>query len=788
MTDNRGHWPVRRRIRRRGTMTPQDPCARLLLLLLAVLLPGLAAAAVQVIVGPTPIPDGEARAAGDITVMNAHLAFALAVDTAVPYGIPRGALIDAAPIVNGKIGRDHIVFADFIPNDWSAWPNTYHHVEILERSPARAVIRITRDWGQATITTLYTLSSEADAVEIRTTMHNEGSTPLMNLLSGLTLWPKGGYLFSVPGLAELKKGRAEGALSDRVVAYDEEWSIALHAPYLDHVDFDSKDLYRLHTLAPGESHVFEAWLQIGASGDLGAIVQAEIARRHLPSGTVQGSVKTRTGVVVEAPVVVIERQGKAYAWVIGHHGHYQMTLPAGDYALYATARNYSQSERLPIKVAAGESQQQNFLDLAPPGRVHFEIRDTHSGKPLDARLSVIAGQQPLVEFLGRKTLFTELDHKGQLDTDMPPGHYQLKVSAGGGFLAADRTVPLDVASGHTQSLAVTIAPMFDPPAHGWYAADLHHHADQAEAVTPPADLARSQLAAGLDLLFVSDHDSTVNHHVLQKIADERHMAFIPSVELSPSWGHFNAYPLTPGMPLNIDTSTANIDQVFAEARRLGASVIQANHPFNAYGYFSSLAHNEVPGGFNPAFELLEINAAEPGDDDKVLRALWALWNAGHRYYLGAGTDTHDVWQNESGAVRTLAHIEGQVTAQAFADAVSAGHVYVSAGPMLYPNVMFGSQLKLRQDEPFSLSFDLESVTGLKQADLVWQGEIIQSQAFPGAPHSKHIDFALTGAGPSWYQLIVEDALGRKAYADPIWVDVVDAPTPPSTAPGRAQSP
>lgn len=772
-------------------MAPTKMTVHWLAVLLALLLPGVTAAAVQVIVGPTPIPDGEARAAGDITVMNAHLAFALAVDSAVPYGIPRGALIDAAPVVNGKIGRDHIVFADFIPNDWSAWPNTYHHVDILERSPARAVIRITRDWGQATITTLYTLSADADAIEIRTTMRNEGSTPLANLLSGMTLWPKGGYLFSVPGLADLKKGRAEGALSDRVVAYDEDWNIALHAPYFDHVDFDSKDLYHLHTLAPGESHSFEAWLQIGASGDLGAVVQAEIARKHLPSGSVQGLVRTRAGKLIDSPVIVIEHQGKPYAWVMGHSGHFQMTLPAGDYALYATARNYSQSERAPIKVIAGEAQQRNFIDLAPPGRVHFEIRDTHNGKPLDARLSLIEGQQPLVEFLGRRTLFTELDHKGELETDMPPGHYRLKISAGGGFLAPDRTVPLEVISGRTQSLAVTIAPLFDPPARGWYAADLHHHADQAEAVTPPTDLARSQLAAGLDLLFVSDHDSTVNHHLLQQIADGRHMAFIPSVELSPSWGHFNAYPLTPGLPLKIDTSTATIDQIFAEARRQGATVIQANHPFNAYGYFSSLARNEVPGGFNPAFELLEVNAAEPGDDEKVLKALWALWNAGHRYYLAAGTDTHDVWREQSGAVRTLAHIEGPVNAHAFADAVSAGHAYVSAGPLLYPSVMFGSQLKLRQDEPFSLSFDLESVTGLKQADLVWQGEIIQSQSFPGAPHTKHVQFALSGAGPSWYQLIVEDALGRKAYADPIWVDVVDAPiqqSVPGAAAGRAQSP
>jgi hypothetical protein len=750
--------------------------ARIALAILALLLPLWGTAAVRVITGPTPIPEGEARAAGDITVMNSHLAFALAVDTPVPYGIPRGALIDAAPVENGKIGHDHVAFADFIPNDWSAWPNTYHHVEILEHSPARAVIRITRDWGQATITTLYTLTADADAVEIRTTMRNAGSTPLNNLLSGMTLWPKGGYLFPVPGLADLKKGRAEGALADRVVAYDGDWSIALHAPYFDHVDFDSKDLYRLHSLAPGESRVFDASLQIGTSGDLGAVVNSEIQRQHLPSGTIDGSVRTRAGAPVESPVIVVERQGKPYAWVIGHGDHYQLKLPEGEYTLYATARDYSESERATVTVKASGAEQHNFTDLEEPGRIHIEVRDAHSAKPLDARLTIIEGQQPLVGFLGKRTLFTELTHKGELDTPLAPGRYRIKVSAGGGFLAADHTVSLELAPGHAQSLPITLTTLFDPAAHSWYAADLHHHADQAEAVTPPADLARSQLAAGLDLLFVSDHDSTINHHALQQIADERHVPFVPAIELSPSWGHFNAYPLTEGLPLRIDTSTANVDQVFAEARRQGASIIQANHPFNSYGYFSSLARNEVPGGFNPSFDLMEINAAEPKDDDKVLKALWTLWNAGHRYYLAAGTDTHDVWKDESGSVRTFAHIDGAVNAHSFADSLAAGHAYVSAGPLIYPNVMFGSTLKLRQDEPFTLSFDLESVAGLKQVDLVWQGEIIHTESPAGYPHTKHVDFALSGAGPSWYQLIVEDALGHKAYANPIWVDVINSPS------------
>jgi len=54
---------------------------------------------------------------------------------------------------------------------------------------------------------------------------------------------------------------------------------------------------------------------------------------------------------------------------------------------------------------------------------------------------------------------------------------------------------------------------------------------------------------GLDLLFVSDHDSTVNLPVLQQIASSRGVSFIPGIELSPSWGHFNAYPLAAGARL-----------------------------------------------------------------------------------------------------------------------------------------------------------------------------------------------------------------------------------------------
>jgi hypothetical protein len=198
-------------------------------ILLASVLSWPAAAQVRVVVGPTPIVDGEARAAHDLTVINEKLAFAFAVDTPPPYGIPRGAVIDVAPVRDGKVGRDRAVFADFIPNNWSGWPNSYQHLEVIEHGPRRVVIRTVRDWGQVTLTTLYTLEAGSDHVELRATMHNGGATALPDLLSGFTLWPKGGYLFGVPGVRDPEQGTTEGALADRMVAYDRDWSIALHA-------------------------------------------------------------------------------------------------------------------------------------------------------------------------------------------------------------------------------------------------------------------------------------------------------------------------------------------------------------------------------------------------------------------------------------------------------------------------------------------------------------------------------------------------------------------------------
>jgi hypothetical protein len=62
--------------------------------------------------------------------------------------------------------------------------------------------------------------------------------------------------------------------------------------------------------------------------------------------------------------------------------------------------------------------------------------------------------------------------------------------------------------------------------------------------------------AGSHLLFFIVHDSLANLAPLRRIAAQRRVPFITAVELSPSWGHFNAYPIAANRTLSLDTGMA----------------------------------------------------------------------------------------------------------------------------------------------------------------------------------------------------------------------------------------
>jgi hypothetical protein len=140
---------------------------------------------------------------------------------------------------------------------------------------------------------------------------------------------------------------------------------------------------------------------------------------------------------------------------------------------------------------------------------------------------------------------------------------------------------------------------------------------------------------------------------------------------------------------------------------------------------------------------------------------------------------HDVWNYESGKLRTFAHVAGKLTAEAYASAVKSGHAYVSRGPLIFPGVEFGSDLKVKRGTRFALPFSLASVAGLRRVLLIGAGAVVDTREFADAPREAHVEFERAADGTQWFSLEVEDAAGRKAYSNPIWIDEVESPKPAS---------
>lgn len=731
-----------------------------------------AGAEVMVTVGPTPIPRGDATGVRDITVSNDLFAVAFAVESAPPWGVARGGIVDIAILSDGEPGFDIASLADFMPDNWSSWPTSYQRVTVEKHSPHEAVIRTERDWGDVELETTFHIRDGDSKLHIVTRMTNRGEAPLNDLLSGYVVWPDGGYLIEQPIVSAAESEAERGGWT---AAYDELWLLGLHAPFAIDAVRDGRDRYKLHNLAPDQSATFEAWLQIEGEGALAPMVLTEIESRQLPAGNLSGRVTSADGEPVMRPAVVVSQDGKLYAWALGNDGEYSMRLPTGDYDVYVTASGYASGGVRRVSIARDRDVRVDFDDVRAPGKIRLDVADAKTGRPLDARISVVEGYKPLIGYFGKSTFFTELDRLGKVAESIAPGSYVFEISAGGGFTSRPEIIEVTIEPGRTHELEADIDILAAPRQRGWYSADLHHHSDVLDGFTSAEYVLRSELAAGVDLAFLSDHDSVINNAEMQSLAAARGVPFIPGTELSPSWGHFNAYPLDDGRTVDIDTGQATVQELFAAARGMGADVIEVNHPYSEYGYFENHEHGKVPGGYDAGFDLVEIqpvsdNKGELARNRATLERVWQLWNEGHRAYLAAGSDVHDVWRSESAEARTYVYVEGDLSVEKFIAGLKRGHAFASQGPLVYPDILFGSELAHVAGKKLRLAYVVEAVSGLSSVTLIERGTEVEHRSLTGSGPVV-VEFFVMPEADTWYGLVVEDDRGRIAATNPVWVSV-----------------
>lgn len=762
----------------------------LFIFLLALLVPTAAwaeNAGVKIVVGPTPIINGSALGANDLTMFNENLAISIAVDTAPPWGVPKGSILDAAVIQNGAMQSDKITLIDFLPNAWAAWPNTYQKVTIAENTPERGVIKVERDYNEIRLVTTYTLEKGSKYVKIKTVATNppEGKV-YKDLYPGYSFCTTGGYMFGPYGLSSAKNDLGYNEVNEPygkyVLGYDEGYAIGMHFANANFHDGGTgwKDLYQKVTFSPGEEKVFESVVQFEPGASTSPFLKTAAEQKGDSFGTISGTIQPKGATIVANPILVVEKNNQPLAWVVGKDGLYSIDLPEGDYTVYAVAKDYSPSVKVPVTVVKGQNLKKDFSDLLAASNVAVTVTGKDSKIPVNARIKVTGGTPPVVGFLGASTFFTDLKNPGIANFKLVPGDYQLEVTSGEKFLTKKQVIPVVIKPGEDIQVKAEIQTRFYPSVYGWFSSDLHHHSNILDGITDPTALVQSQLASRLDFTFVSDHDSIKNNKEISDISSTRKVPSISAVEVSPIWAHFVVLPLDFTKPLAIDPA-GTATEIINQAHQAGA-VISLAHPYIAYGYFYSAEADKIPGGYDPNFDLIELQSTKVtskgnSPDEKTLAKVWSLWNESldgkyKKYYLTGGTDTHDVWNSVSGRIRTYAYIKGEPTPEGYINALKAGNSYVTEGPLVETSKMFGETFTVEKGGKFTIRIQALAVDGVKKVMVISEGKVVALRNFEGKTDKEHMTFALSPEGTTWYSFIVEDVNGNRAVTNPVWVNVV----------------
>jgi hypothetical protein len=246
---------------------------------------------------------------------------------------------------------------------------------------------------------------------------------------------------------------------------------------------------------------------------------------------------------------------------------------------------------------------------------------------------------------------------------------------------------------------------------GVIAADLHLH----QAPSVDADLALSTrvisiAAEGLELAVSSDHfgvtDLGPTVEALRRSGTlTRPLSTLVGTEVSPvgnELGHFNVFPLA--VSAQIPYQNVSPSELFQSMRRAAPrGIIQVNHPrLHQLGYFDRFELDPRTGRvperhaaeFQTDFDALEVyNGMEAWSQPRIRRVLYDwlhLLGRGQRSTATGGSDAHKLFFVDPGLPRNFIRYgaagsdaaDAEAAPAAVIDAIRAGRVMVSSGPIL----------------------------------------------------------------------------------------------------------
>ncbi len=392
--------------------------------------------------------------------------------------------------------------------------------------------------------------------------------------------------------------------------------------------------------------------------------------------------------------------------------------------------------RIAVRDAAGAATPARISVLGPDGRTHAPAGAwQHADEAFDRA--------------ERRFEYGYFHTRGSATMTLPAGRYAVEVSRGPEYRALTRTV--DVVADGVTPLRVSLAPLDQLQARGWYSGDLHVHMNYGGAYrNDPTHLAFQARAEDLDVVenlivnkegrvpdvgwFRGTPDPASTAGTLIMHGEEYHTSF---------WGHVGLlglrdHLLLPGYTAYAGTGVASLQptnaRVFDLARAQGA-VTGYVHPYDANpdpGDTTRTLTHALP--VDLALGKVDYYEAVGFVDDLMATAMvwYRLLNCGFRLPAGAGTDAMANFASLRGPVglnRVYVKSGGPLEHRRWLDSLKAGRSFATNGPLLGLTVNrkeLGSEIELPAGGgEVSVSVRLRSNVPVDHLELVLNGRVVQ---------------------------------------------------------------
>ncbi len=282
--------------------------------------------------------------------------------------------------------------------------------------------------------------------------------------------------------------------------------------------------------------------------------------------------------------------------------------------------------------------------------------------------------------------------------------------------------------------------------------NLHGHSTASDGALAPSEVCARYRAAGYDFICLSDHFLARFGHPVTDTRDFREGGFTtllgaelhaPQTAQGALW-----HILAVGLPLDFAPPGASETgpDIAARAAAAGAFVALA-HPH--WSHLSVEDGLSVPSAH--AVEVYNHKSAIEVDRGEGLAHLDALLHAGRRLGAIACDDSH--WHNEDAFGGWVWVKAREATPDALLAGLRDGAYYASQGPELHGVARDGDWVEV-------------ACTPVASIILAGPGQWRQRVLGQGLTSARLPLEAETGG---WRRLIVRDALGRRAWTNPVWL-------------------